>query len=283
MKAMVLGCLMLVCSAAAHAEDLPVCSASEIAAWEKIMADVQRHPEQLPFRGPGVTEGPGITCNLPGGAGSAPRDSRTGGFDGMMDLRDHFGDDQTPDPDAGIDRSNEPCWINFPQKGDDGFGSPLQEGRDYGFCSDAVPSTIDFPRPEKPRPDNGKVGPERPAGDRRPRKTRDDEDRDWYRRRLLESLPRPTDMFGDPFGALAPTRQFDVPRDGVRQLLGGARHSASTPQGVSPSLNLSIPRDGAVAATPLPVWQPRQAPVNLLDPGMSLRDTGCGRGPMAAC
>jgi hypothetical protein len=218
-SALFFGCVGILFSATiAGASGLPPCSIAEV---EQARIDLERSPGALPFRGPGITCEPGVPDTVP----DRPAGKR--------------GDGRGSRPNTGIDRSKEPCWIEFPS------------GRS-GYCNDQIPPTIVFPRPTR-RPTVPVGRPPQPSPSKSPN---GDEAAEW-RRLLLNSLPESTDILGNPAARRTP------------------------------------------APSPLPTWQPRQPPVNLLAPppptgqprqppatplaGSPKRDTGCGRGPSAAC
>jgi hypothetical protein len=181
---------------------------------------------------------------------------------------------------TGIDRSNEPCWIDFPQRRDRDFGQPMEEGIHFGYCPDRVPR---IPRPPRPF-----VGPPRPEpGPRRdPHETTLDEEREYWRRQLLQTLPESTDMLGNPFRPAPSWRQAPW-GPGSQRVIAPPRRAVATPDrpGVNSELRLSLPRDGYVAAPSWPIYQPRVPPANIFLPsGPPGRDTGgCSRNPSAAC
>lgn len=167
----------------AGAGELRQCTGAEIAEWRAFIAELQRHPEQIPFRGPGISYGPGITCDIAAqgglgtGLGGRPRPPRGG---------------RGSIPQQGINRSNEPCWIIYPQRGDPDFGWPLREGMHYGYCPDRVPRV---PRPTR-RPAVTPLPIRRPAPI--PSPTLRNGDADYWRGKLLESLPTSRDIDGVP-------------------------------------------------------------------------------------
>jgi hypothetical protein len=208
-SALLFGCVGILFSATvAGASGLPPCSAADI---EQTRIDLERSPVALPFRGPGITCDVAVPDTVP----DRPAGKR--------------GDGRVSRPDTGIDRSKEPCWIEFPS------------GR-FGYCNDQTQPTIVFPRPPRRPTTTVPIGrPPQPS----PSKTPNNGEAAEWRRLLLNSLPEHTDILGNP-----------------------------TWQPRQPPVNLLAPQS--------PTWQPRQPPPTPLA-GSPKRDTGCGRGPSAAC
>jgi hypothetical protein len=180
-------------------------------------------------------------------------------------------------PETGIDPVYGPCWklIDFPND----YAEPCT------YPPPPIPSTIEFSRQRAARPF---VGPPRPDPwpQRDPFETTLDEEREYWRRKLLETLPESTDMLGNPFRPSPSWRQAPW-GPGSQQGIAPPRRAVATPgrSGVNGELRLSFPRDGYVAAPSWPIYQPRVPPANIfLPPGSPTRDSGgCGRGPSAAC
>jgi hypothetical protein len=231
----------------AGAGELPPCSMAEIQVW--LVADAQRQAQRHP---PGIPLS--LNCIV----------TQQSVLAALLDLQRQLGGGRrVPPPETAIDRSNEPCWINYYPIGHLRHGL-MVEGVDFGYCTDVIAPTIDFPG-STPRPTRRRTGRPQPS----PSRTPEDDERDYWRRKLLESL-----------------RDFRSQQliDRNRRA-GDGRQDRSRLNGNNQSI-LSIQRDGYVAPTPMPIWQPRQPTANLLllPSGPPKRGTGgCTVHPDAPC